>query len=81
MTSCHFSKQSSCTNSEESRSPPGPDLTEFEIMGSLTPDLFVLIGLLAMDAYLLISVFGINRNRRIRNIKRRVTERLLNWAK
>jgi hypothetical protein len=50
-------------------------------MGSLTPDFLVLIGLLAMMAYLLLSTLGLNRNRRIRGIKRRITDRLLSWGK
>jgi len=50
-------------------------------MASLTPDLFVLIGLLAMVAYLLIGAFGLNRNRQVRGMKRRITERLLSWGK
>jgi hypothetical protein len=50
-------------------------------MGSLTPDIFILTGLLAMLAYLLLSTFGLNRNRRIRGIKRRITDRILSWGK
>jgi hypothetical protein len=50
-------------------------------MGSLTPDIFILAGLLAMLAYLLLSIFGVNRNRRIRGIKRRITDRILSWGK
>jgi hypothetical protein len=50
-------------------------------MGSITPDFFVLTGMLALLAYLLLSVFGLNRNRRIRGIKRRITDRILSWSK
>ena len=51
------------------------------VMGSLTTDFLVLTGLLAMLAYLLLSTFGLNRNRRIRGMKRRITERILSWGK
>jgi hypothetical protein len=50
-------------------------------MGSLTTDFFVLTALLAMLAYLLLSTFSLNRNRRIRGIKRRITHRILSWGK
>jgi hypothetical protein len=50
-------------------------------MGSLTTDFFILAALLAMLAYLLLSTFGLNRNRRIRGIRRRITDRILSWSK
>jgi hypothetical protein len=50
-------------------------------MDSLTTDFFVLAALLAMLAYLLLGTFGLNRNRRIRGMKRRITDRLLSWGK
>jgi hypothetical protein len=50
-------------------------------MGSLTTDFLVLTGLLAMLGYLLLSTFGLNRIRRMRGMKRRITERLLSWGK
>jgi len=50
-------------------------------MGSLTTDFLVLTGLLAMLGYLLLSTLGLNRNRKIRGIKRRITDRILSWGK
>jgi len=50
-------------------------------MGPLTIDFFVLTGMLAMLAYLLLCTFGLNRNRKIRGIKRRITDRILSWGK
>jgi len=50
-------------------------------MGSLTTDLFMLAALLSMLAYLLLSTLGVNRNRRIRGMRRRITDRLLSWGK
>jgi hypothetical protein len=50
-------------------------------MDSLTTDFFMLAALLAMLAYLLLSTFGVNRNRRIRGIRRRISDRLLSWGK
>lgn len=49
------------------------------VMASLTLDFFVLTALLAMLAYLLLSTAGINRKRRVRLIKRKITERILSW--
>lgn len=50
-------------------------------MWSLTPDLFVLAGLLAMLASLFLGTIGLHRNRRVRTIKRKITDRLLSWGK
>ena len=50
-------------------------------MQSLTPDVLVLTGMLAMLTYLLLSTFVLNRNRKIRGIKRKITDRLLSWGK
>jgi hypothetical protein len=51
-------------------------------MGSLTTDLFMLAALLSMLAYLLLVTFGLNRNRRIRGMRRRITDRLMSsWGK
>jgi hypothetical protein len=41
----------------------------------------MLAALLSMQAYLLLSTFGLNRNRRIRGMRRRITDRLLSWGK
>jgi len=48
-------------------------------MGSLATDLWVLAGLLAFLAFLLMSTVVINRNRKARVRRRRFTARLLNW--
>jgi hypothetical protein len=48
-------------------------------MTSLAADLAVLIGLLALFAFVVLSTLRINRNRRLRTRSRRITARLLNW--
>jgi hypothetical protein len=48
-------------------------------MGSLTADLSVLAGLVGLLAFLLLSTVRINRNRKDRMRKRRLTDRLLHW--
>jgi hypothetical protein len=48
-------------------------------MTSLAADLTVLIGLLALFAFVVLSTLRINRNRRLRTRSRRITARLLNW--
>ena len=48
-------------------------------MTSLVADLSVLIGLLALFAFVVLSTLRINRNRKGRLRSRRITARLLNW--
>jgi hypothetical protein len=48
-------------------------------MTSWAADLSVLIGLLALFAFVVLSTLRINRNRKLRTRSRRMTDRLLNW--
>ena len=48
-------------------------------MESVAADLSVLAGLLGFLAFLLFGTLKINRNRKVRLRKRRMTDRLLNW--
>jgi hypothetical protein len=59
----------------------GNPISRSTVMDSLTTDFFMLAALLSMLAYLLLSTFGLNRNRRIRGMRRRITDRLLSWGK
>ena len=48
-------------------------------MGSIAAELSVLAGLLGLLAFLLFCTLKINRNRKVRTRRRRLTDRLLNW--
>jgi hypothetical protein len=48
-------------------------------MTSLAADLSVLIGLVALFAFVVLSTLRINRNRKFRIRSRRIAARLLNW--
>jgi hypothetical protein len=48
-------------------------------MSSLTGDLGVLVGMLALLAFALLSALHINQGRKARHRMRKATARLLNW--
>jgi hypothetical protein len=48
-------------------------------MGSIAAELSALAGMLGLLAFLLFCTLKINRNRKVRTRRRRLTDRLMNW--